>query len=103
MTTRMSASMTRDQARRATYAAYEETRQGLLALYHDRHISPATRQRVLEALQELDRSTSLTRVTRRCVVTGRGRGVLRRYRMSRLVLRRAFVQGRIPGVFKASW
>jgi small subunit ribosomal protein S14 len=37
------------------------------------------------------------------VVSGRGGGVLRRYRLSRLVFRRLARRGQIPGVLKASW
>lgn len=98
-----SASMNRDLARRRLYRDYETRRRGLLALYHDQHLLPAQRSRVMEALHEISRSTSPTRTHRRCIVSGRSHGVLRRYRVSRLVFRRLAAQGRLPGVFKASW
>jgi small subunit ribosomal protein S14 len=98
-----SASITRDAARRNKYQLNELKRQALLAIYHNLNLSVTIRQSAMEKLQDLDRNSSLTRINRRCVVTGRGRGVLRRYKISRLVFRRAALQGYIPGVFKASW
>jgi len=98
-----STSITRDSARRNKYQNNELKRQALLAIYHDLHLSATTRQQAMEELQNLDRNSSLNRINRRCVITGRARGVLRRYRVSRLVFRRAALQGIIPGVFKASW
>jgi ribosomal protein S14 len=98
-----SAPITRDLARRIKYQNNELKRQALLAVYHDLHLPAKTRQVAMEELQNLDRNSSLTRIKRRCVVTGRSHGVLRRYRISRLVFRRAALQGHIPGVFKASW
>lgn len=99
----MSASITRDATRRRKYKDNEIKRQTLLSIYHNRHVSVSVRQRVMEELQILDRNSSLTRIKRRCVVSGRSHGVLRRYRLSRLVFRREALQGNIPGVFKASW
>jgi ribosomal protein S14 len=98
-----SAYITRDAARRTKYHNNELKRQALLSVYHDLHLPVTTRHRAMEELQNIDRNSSLTRINRRCVVTGRSRGVLRRYKISRLVFRRAALQGYIPGVFKASW
>ena len=55
------------------------------------------------ALQKLPRNSSLCRVTRRCNITGRPRGNLRRFGLSRLVFRQLAHQGKIPGVLKSSW
>jgi small subunit ribosomal protein S14 len=44
-----------------------------------------------------------TRVVRRCEITGRSRGVYRKFRVSRIVLRELAHQGMIPGMRKASW
>lgn len=98
-----SASIHRDLARRCLYQEYETRRRALVALYHDQHLVPEQRNSVMQALHEFPRSTSLTRTHRRCSVSGRSRGVLRRYRISRLVFRRLAAQGRLPGVYKASW
>jgi len=44
-----------------------------------------------------------TRVVRRCQITGRSRGVYRKFRVSRIVLRELALQGKVPGMRKASW
>ncbi|MBB6450989.1 small subunit ribosomal protein S14 [Geomicrobium halophilum] len=56
-----------------------------------------------EALRKLPRDSSPTRLTRRCQITGRPRGVLRKYKMSRIAFREYAHKGQIPGVKKASW
>ncbi len=55
------------------------------------------------ALQKMPRNSSLCRVVRRCNITGRPRGNLRRFGLSRLMFRELAHQGRIPGVIKSSW
>jgi len=56
-----------------------------------------------EALTMLPRDASPTRVVNRCEVTGRRRGYLRRFRMSRITFRELASNGMIPGVTKSSW
>ena len=55
------------------------------------------------ALQKLPRNSSICRVVRRCSISGRARGNLRRFGLSRLMFRQLAHQGRIPGVVKSSW
>ena len=55
------------------------------------------------ALQKLPKNSSLCRIVRRCNITGRARGNLRRFGLSRLVFRKLAHQGKIPGVLKSSW
>lgn len=56
-----------------------------------------------EGLKKLPRDASPTRITRRCQVTGRPRGVYRKFGMSRIALREYAHKGQIPGVKKSSW
>lgn len=44
-----------------------------------------------------------TRTIRRCELTGRPRGVYRKFRISRIMLRKLALEGKIPGMRKASW
>jgi small subunit ribosomal protein S14 len=55
------------------------------------------------ALSRLPRDASPTRSHNRCQLTGRSRGVLRRFKISRIMLRELALAGKIPGVKKASW
>ncbi len=56
-----------------------------------------------DGLTMLPRDASPTRLVNRCEVTGRRRGYLRRFRMSRITFREMASQGLIPGVTKSSW
>jgi small subunit ribosomal protein S14 len=55
------------------------------------------------ALAKLPRDSSPTRWRNRCQITGRSRGVLRKFRVSRIMLRELALAGRVPGLKKASW
>jgi small subunit ribosomal protein S14 len=55
------------------------------------------------ALQRLPRDASPTRVVNRCLLTGRPRAVYRKFKISRNMLRDLALEGRIPGMKKASW
>lgn len=56
-----------------------------------------------EALKKLPRDSSPTRLNSRCRVTGRPRGYLRKFEMSRIAFRELAYKGQIPGIKKASW
>ena len=55
------------------------------------------------ALSNLPRDASPTRSHNRCELTGRSRGVLRKFKVSRIMLRELALAGKIPGLKKASW
>ena len=56
-----------------------------------------------EALQKLPRDASPTRVRQRCSITGRSRGYVSKFGISRIKFRELASDGKIPGVKKASW
>jgi small subunit ribosomal protein S14 len=55
------------------------------------------------ALAKLPRDSSPTRSHNRCQLTGRSKGVLRKFKVSRIMLRELALAGKIPGLRKASW
>jgi small subunit ribosomal protein S14 len=55
------------------------------------------------ALARLPRDSSPTRSHNRCQITGRSRGCLRKFKVSRIMLRELALAGQIPGLKKASW
>jgi small subunit ribosomal protein S14 len=55
------------------------------------------------ALNKLPRDSSPIRLRNRCQLTGRPRGFLRKFKLSRITFREMASQGLIPGVTKASW
>lgn len=56
-----------------------------------------------EELNKLPKDSSPVRLKNRCMVTGRPRGYMRKFRMSRILFRELAHKGQIPGVRKASW
>ena len=55
------------------------------------------------ALARLPRSSSKTRLVSLCQLTGRSKAVYRKFRISRCMLRQLALEGKIPGMKKASW
>lgn len=55
------------------------------------------------ALSQLPRDASPTRSHNRCELTGRSKGTLRKFKISRIMLRELALAGKIPGMKKASW
>jgi small subunit ribosomal protein S14 len=87
---------------RKSVIARNEKRKKLVAKYEDK------RQALKEAgdyegLQKLPRNSSPTRVVNRCSVTGRSRAVYRKYGVTRHVFRQLALEGKLPGIKKASW
>lgn len=56
-----------------------------------------------EALQKLPRNSSVVRLHNRCSMTGRPRGYYRKFGLCRNQFRALALEGKIPGVRKASW
>ena len=55
------------------------------------------------SLSQLPRNSSKTRICNRCELSGRGRGVLRKFKLSRIWFRKLASECKLPGVTKASW
>lgn len=55
------------------------------------------------ALQKLPRDSSATRQKNRCQVSGRPRGYLSKFKISRIIFRELAHKGQIPGITKSSW
>jgi len=82
--------------------ARERKRQKMVAKY------AAIRKELKEkgdyaGLQKLPRNANPTRLHNRCNVSGRPRGYLRKFGLSRIAFRDLALDGKIPGVVKASW
>lgn len=80
-----------------------DKRKALKEIILDPTKSEAERQDAVIALNKLPRNSSKVRLRNRCVLTGRARGYLRKFKLSRLCFREMANAGMIPGVVKASW
>jgi small subunit ribosomal protein S14 len=61
------------------------------------------RLQAVDALNKMPKNSSPIRLRNRCQLTGRARGFLRKFKLSRLCFREMANQGLIPGIVKASW
>jgi small subunit ribosomal protein S14 len=77
-------------------------RQRMVEKYHERR-EAMKKVGDFEGLQKLPRNSSPTRVRNRCSATGRGRGVYKKFGLCRHVFRQLALEGKIPGIRKASW
>lgn len=80
-----------------------EKRQELKKRSLDFNLSEEEREEARIALNKMPRNSSVIRLRNRCSLTGRARGFIRKFKLSRLTFRELALQGMIPGVTKASW
>ena len=93
----------REKRRAKLVARYSGKRTKLKAIINDRHASEEDRWDAQTALQKMPRDAMPVRIQRRCRLTGRPRGVYRKFGLGRNKLREAMVRGDVPGLVKASW
>ena len=93
----------RNRKRARLAARYKEKRAELKARACDQNLSAEERFQVRMKLAKLPRNSSPVRVRNRCEITGRTRGVYRKFKMSRISLRELASAGQIPGMVKSSW
>ena len=80
-----------------------DKRKQLLEKINDTTLSFEERQQYRLKLEKLPKNSNRIRVRNRCNVTGRPRGVYRKFGLSRITFRELALKGLIPGVSKASW
>ncbi len=93
----------RNEKRKKTVARYAEKRKMLKQVINNPKSTPEAVDEAIIKLQKLPRDASPVRVKNRCSQTGRPRGYLRKFGVSRVALRELALQGQIPGVVKSSW
>jgi small subunit ribosomal protein S14 len=93
----------REQKRRDTVKKFAAKRAELLAIISDMKQSEEARHEARLKLQALPRDASPVRLRNRCALTGRPRGVFRKFGLGRSKLREYAMRGEIPGMTKASW
>ena len=82
--------------------AREVKRQKLVAKYADKR-AELKAAGDYEGLDKLPKNSSAVRLHNRCKITGRPRGYMRTFGISRVLFRDMALAGKIPGVTKASW
>jgi small subunit ribosomal protein S14 len=93
----------REKKRAVLVAKHGKKRAALKATIADLGTSYEDKQAAVTALQKLPRDSSYARKRNRCAITGRTRGVYRKFGLARHKLREAAMKGEVPGLKKASW
>lgn len=93
----------RNLARTKIVDLYQQRREQLKKEWLNMKNSPGIREEAFLQLQKLPRNSSPVRLRIRCALTGRPRGVFRRFGISRTKLREMAMTGEIPGIMKSSW
>ena len=93
----------KNEARKKLVAQYAARRAELKAIIHNPKTTAERRQQTYDKLRALPRDSSATRVRNRCVLTGRPRGYVGDFGLSRITFRELALRGDIPGVLKSSW
>jgi len=93
----------REKKRRLTVAKFKARRQALLDVIRSAKAADEDRDAARAKLQKLPRDASPSRLRNRCAITGRPRGVYRKFGLGRNKLRDLAMRGEVPGVIKASW
>ncbi|QID19049.1 30S ribosomal protein S14 [Nitrogeniibacter mangrovi] len=93
----------REEKRAKLVAKFAVKRAALKAQIKDTSLSEEERMSARLKLQQLPRNANPTRQRNRCSLTGRPRGVFRKFGLCRNKLREVAFRGEVPGMTKASW
>lgn len=96
-------SVAAEARRRATVERYAERRAALKQRIRTEAPGSAEQRDAVRRLARLPRDASPVRLRNRCALTGRPRGVYRKFGLGRNKLRDLALKGEVPGVIKASW
>ncbi|MEX2446985.1 MAG: 30S ribosomal protein S14 [Dehalococcoidia bacterium] len=95
--------LVRNAERARLVRQHAERRAELVAVIRDPRATPEAKDAAYARLYKMPRDASATRLRSRCNISGRPRGYMRGFGMSRIVFRELANQGMLPGVKKASW
>ena len=93
----------REKRRAGIVKKYAAKRAQLKEIIRSPRSSPEQRAAAQAKLQSQPRDASPSRGRKRCAITGRSRGVYRKFGLSRVKIREVVNRGEVPGVSKASW
>lgn len=96
-------SIAKNDKRKRKVQSYSNKRSLLKNKIYDKNISLEERFLSVLNLAKLPRNSAKTRIRNRCELTGRSRGYVGKFGLSRNMLRELSGKGQIPGLIKASW
>ena len=96
-------SIQKNNKRQLMVKKFHEKRLNLKKKIRDKNLSLDDRFKLQTKINDLPRDGSRVRVRNRCKLTGRTRGVYRKFALSRIKIRELSMAGLLPGVVKSSW
>lgn len=99
----MKHSIKKDYIRRHTYKKNEQEALIYKAIVCNRILPLSKRLIAVKLLDDLPNDSRITRIRNRCLITGRSRGIVKKYKVSRITFRKLVHMGIIPGVRRATW
>lgn len=97
------AMLMREVKREKLAKKFAAKRAELKAIIKSVHSDDEAREEAVLKLQKLPRDSSVSRQRNRCSISGRPHGYYRKFGLCRNMLRKATMNGEIPGLRKASW
>jgi small subunit ribosomal protein S14 len=96
-------SINKQKKREKLVRRFAARREELKRKARDLKLSAEERQMAREQLAKLPRNSSPVRLKTRCIVSGRAKAVYRKFMLSRIAFRTLALEGKLPGIMKASW
>tara|TARA_B110001454_G_scaffold139266_1_gene129384 strand:- start:87 stop:392 length:306 start_codon:yes stop_codon:yes gene_type:complete len=96
-------SIQKNNNRKKIVSKFKVRRQDLKNKIMQKDLSMEERFKLQSKLNELPRDSAKIRLRNRCEITGRTRGVYRKFGLSRIKLRELTMSGNLPGMVKSSW
>tara|TARA_B100000989_G_C19123632_1_gene296410 strand:- start:92 stop:397 length:306 start_codon:yes stop_codon:yes gene_type:complete len=93
----------RNKKRIKLFKKFKNKHDKLLKIANNKKMSADEQFQARLKLSKIPRNASKVRIRNRCIVTGRGRGVYRKFNLSRIAFRELSSIGQIPGITKSSW
>ena len=96
-------SIQKNNNRKKIVSKFQVRRQDLKNKIMQKDLSMEERFKLQSKLNDLPRDSAKIRLRNRCEITGRTRGVYRKFGLSRIKLRELTMSGNLPGMVKSSW
>ena len=82
---------------------FSKKRKLLKTIIKNKKSSSEERLDAINKLSKLPNNSSPCRLRNRCIMTGRPRGIYRKFKLSRIAFRELASEGKLPGIIKSSW
>ena len=96
-------SIQKNLKRKLLVKKFKNKRYSLKLKIKNKNISLEEKIKLQSKINDLPRDSSIVRIRNRCEITGRARGVYRKFGLSRIKIRELSMSGELPGVVKSSW